>query len=133
MEEEQFAVEDVEQGLRTIDLQELNNNPDNEIIDLVTEKRSSKTTPCLEDFEIKLVLGTGGFGKVFQVRKLNGTDKNKIYAMKVLKKAVIIRNKETKSLDREINLHAKVIIMCYKQLYLLNSNILIKITVRSCF
>lgn len=101
-------MEDVEQTLRTIDLEELNNNPDNEIIDLVTEKKLSKTTPCLEDFEIKRVLGTGGFGKVFQVRKINGTDKNKIYAMKVLKKAVIIRNKETKTLDREINLHAKL-------------------------
>ena len=42
------------------------------------------------------------------MRKLNGTDANKIYAMKVLKKAVIVRNKETKSLDREINIHAKV-------------------------
>jgi len=28
--------------------------------------------------------------------------------MKVLKKAVIVRNKETKELDREINVHAKL-------------------------
>jgi len=63
---------------------------------------------CLEDFEIKRVLGTGGFGKVFQVRKMNGKDKNKIYAMKVLKKSVIVRNRETKALDRDINLHAKL-------------------------
>ena len=39
---------------------------------------------------------------------MNGKDKNKIYAMKVLKKSVIVRNRETKALDRDINLHAKV-------------------------
>ena len=51
----------------------------------------------LEDFEVRKVLGTGGFGKVFQVSKLDANG-NKIYAMKVLKKAVIIRNKETRAL-----------------------------------
>ena len=34
------------------------------------------------DFHIK-VLGKGGYGKVFQVRKLTGDDKGKIFAMKV--------------------------------------------------
>ena len=29
------------------------------------------------------VLGKGGYGKVFQVRKLTGDDKGKIFAMKV--------------------------------------------------
>ena len=53
-------------------------------------------------------MGKGGYGKVFQVRKLSGEDKSKIYAMKVLKKAVIVRNKETKEVDREINVHAKL-------------------------
>ena len=49
------------------------------------------------------------------MRKVNGSDANKIYAMKVIKKAVIVRNKETKSLDREINLHAKVSRMNYER------------------
>jgi hypothetical protein len=31
---------------------------------------------------------------VFQVRKLSGEDKGKIYAMKVLKKATIVRNQK---------------------------------------
>jgi hypothetical protein len=61
---------------------------------------STRSSPpvCLEDFEVRKVLGTGGFGKVFQVSKLDGADGKKIFAMKVLKKAVIIRNKETRAL-----------------------------------
>ena len=43
-----------------------------------------------------------------KVCKQNGKDKGNIYAMKVLKKAGLVRNKETKTYDREINLHAKV-------------------------
>ena len=58
---------------------------------------------CLEDFDIKKVLGTGGFGKVFQVcKKAGGENGNKIFAMKVLKKAVIIRNKETRALGKTL-------------------------------
>ena len=36
-----------------------------------------------QDFELRKVLGKGGYGKVFQVRKLTGDDKGKIFAMKV--------------------------------------------------
>jgi len=93
-------------------LQELNGQldgqPGQEILDIAEQKSRKHKQPGLEDFEIKKVLGTGGFGKVFQVRKVNGRDTGRIYAMKVLKKAVIVRNKETKSLEREINLHAKL-------------------------
>ncbi|XP_064432155.1 ribosomal protein S6 kinase beta-2 isoform X3 [Mirounga angustirostris] len=39
-------------------------------------------------FELLRVLGKGGYGKVFQVRKVQGTNLGKIYAMKVLRKAV---------------------------------------------
>ncbi|VDK50870.1 unnamed protein product [Anisakis simplex] len=35
-----------------------------------------------ENFELLKVLGKGGYGKVFQVRKTNGKDKGKIFAMK---------------------------------------------------
>lgn len=71
-----------------------------------SDKNSSKLT--IDDFEIRRVLGTGGFGKVFQVSKTAGAQKGKIYAMKVLKKAVIVRNKDTKEIDREVNVHAKM-------------------------
>ncbi|XP_030773279.1 ribosomal protein S6 kinase beta-2 isoform X2 [Rhinopithecus roxellana] len=37
-------------------------------------------------FELLRVLGKGGYGKVFQVRKVQGTNLGKIYAMKVLRK-----------------------------------------------
>ena len=37
-------------------------------------------------FDILKVLGQGGYGKVFQVRKNTGPDNGTIYAMKVLKK-----------------------------------------------
>jgi len=71
-----------------------------------SDKNASKLT--IDDFEIRRVLGTGGFGKVFQVSKTAGAQKGKIYAMKVLKKAVIVRNKDTKEIDREVNVHAKM-------------------------
>lgn len=47
-----------------------------------------------QDFELKKVLGKGGYGKVFQVRKTTGQDANTIFAMKVLKKASIVRNQK---------------------------------------
>lgn len=43
------------------------------------------------DFEILRLLGKGTFGKVYQVKK---TDNNRIYAMKVLSKKVIVKKKE---------------------------------------
>lgn len=36
-----------------------------------------------EDFELLKVIGKGGYGKVFQVRKITGNDKGTIFAMKV--------------------------------------------------
>lgn len=43
--------------------------------------------------------------KVFQVRKISGKDNNKIFAMKVLKKATIIRNqKDTAHTKAERNI-----------------------------
>ncbi|KAL9701639.1 hypothetical protein quinque_005080 [Culex quinquefasciatus] len=47
-----------------------------------------------QDFELKKVLGKGGYGKVFQVRKTTGADANAYFAMKVLKKASIVRNQK---------------------------------------
>jgi p70 ribosomal S6 kinase len=57
------------------------------------------------DFELRRVLGKGGYGKVFQVKKTSGKDCNKIFAMKVLKKASIIRNqKDTAHTKAERNI-----------------------------
>uniref|UniRef100_A0A3Q3GWF7 Ribosomal protein S6 kinase beta-2 n=1 Tax=Kryptolebias marmoratus TaxID=37003 RepID=A0A3Q3GWF7_KRYMA len=43
-------------------------------------------------FELLTVLGKGAYGKVFQVRKVQGAQAGKIFAMKVLKKAKIVCN-----------------------------------------
>lgn len=57
------------------------------------------------DFDLLKVLGKGGYGKVFQVKKRNGHDKHKLYAMKVLKKATIARNaKDTAHTKAERNI-----------------------------
>lgn len=58
-----------------------------------------------EDFQLLKVLGKGGYGKVFQVRKTTGTDSGKIFAMKVLQKATIVRNqKDTAHTKAERNI-----------------------------
>ncbi|KAI0984079.1 hypothetical protein GJ496_006906 [Pomphorhynchus laevis] len=56
-------------------------------------------------FQILTLIGQGGYGKVFQVRKLIGHDKGQIFAMKVLKKAAIVRNaKDTAHTKAERNI-----------------------------
>ncbi|KYN07482.1 PREDICTED: ribosomal protein S6 kinase beta-1-like [Cyphomyrmex costatus] len=47
-----------------------------------------------QDFELCKVIGKGGYGKVFQVRKITGNDSGTIFAMKVLRKALIVRNQK---------------------------------------
>lgn len=80
-----------------------------EVIDIVDKSDQNLAKKvCIEDFEIRRVLGTGGFGKVFQVARRTGRNQGNIFAMKVLKKAVIVRNKETREVEREINVHAKL-------------------------
>lgn len=58
-----------------------------------------------QDFELLRVLGMGGYGKVFQVRKVTHPNNGKIYAMKVLKKARIIHSiKDTDHTKTERNI-----------------------------
>ncbi|PAA62441.1 hypothetical protein BOX15_Mlig000742g1 [Macrostomum lignano] len=47
-----------------------------------------------QDFELIKVLGRGGYGKVFLARKARGADKGTMYAMKVLRKASLVRSKK---------------------------------------
>jgi len=66
------------------------------------------------DFDLLKVLGKGGYGKVFQVKKTTGNDKNKLYAMKVLKKATIARNaKDTAHTKAERNILECVKVIFY--------------------
>ncbi|XP_037656156.1 ribosomal protein S6 kinase beta-1-like isoform X4 [Choloepus didactylus] len=62
-----------------------------------------------ECFELLRVLGKGGYGKVFQVRKVTGANTGKIFTMKVLKKAMIVRNaKDTAHTKAERNILEEV-------------------------
>nr|VZI09646.1 unnamed protein product [Spirometra erinaceieuropaei] len=55
------------------------------------------------DFELISVIGQGSFGKVFLVRKINGMDAQTVYAMKVLKKAVLkLKDKIRSKMERDI-------------------------------
>uniref|UniRef100_A0A158PBX3 Ribosomal protein S6 kinase n=1 Tax=Angiostrongylus cantonensis TaxID=6313 RepID=A0A158PBX3_ANGCA len=76
-----------------------------EAIDLscITVNQGVRVGP--KDFELLKVLGKGGYGKVFQVKKTTGSDKGKIFAMKVLQKATIVRNqKDTAHTKAERNI-----------------------------
>jgi serine/threonine protein kinase len=50
--------------------------------------RYSTTEIGVDDFHIKAVIGRGSFGKVYCVTK---KDDNKVYAMKTLKKEMILQ------------------------------------------
>lgn len=65
-----------------------------ETIELTDEIVNSGRKLGPQDFELKKVLGKGGYGKVFQVKKVTGKDANSFFAMKVLKKASIVRNQK---------------------------------------
>ncbi|KAK4570235.1 Serine/threonine-protein kinase, partial [Recurvomyces mirabilis] len=62
---------------------------------------SGKKTFGPEDFEVLKLIGKGTFGQVFQVRK---RDSQRIYAMKVLSKKVIIQKKEIQHTIGERNI-----------------------------
>jgi len=86
------------------------NEDEVETIDLnedVVNKGSEKVGPHC--FQLLKVLGKGGYGKVFQVRKITSPDDGKIFAMKVLKKASIVRNqKDTAHTKAERNILEEV-------------------------
>lgn len=80
----------------TVQLTEQNVNP-----------KQGKLGP--NDFQLLKVLGKGGYGKVFQVKKNSGIDSGTIFAMKVLRKASIVRNqKDTAHTKAERNILEEV-------------------------
>ncbi|KAL3077900.1 hypothetical protein niasHS_013429 [Heterodera schachtii] len=84
-------------GPEVVETIELGENPE------LVNPPNTKVGP--EDFQLLKVLGKGGYGKVFQVRKVTGKDSGKIFAMKVLKKATVIRNqKDTAHTKAERNI-----------------------------
>lgn len=64
----------------------------------LVQKINRKDEAKLEDFELMRIVGKGTFGKVFQVRhKKSG----KIYAMKCIRKDVVLENDQMDSLKLE--------------------------------
>jgi serine/threonine protein kinase len=59
-----------------------------QITERIVNPRGERISP--HDFQLLKVLGKGGYGKVFQVRKLFGSHQGEIFAMKVLKKATYV-------------------------------------------
>ena len=49
---------------------------------------------CCVLHEFPLLSVVAGYGKVFLVRRVGGSDRGKLFAMKVLKKATIVRKKK---------------------------------------
>ena len=67
-----------------------------------------------KDFELLKVLGRGGYGKVLQVRKVNGKDAGQVFAMKVLKKASIVRSqKDTVHTNAERRVLEAIKVCCW--------------------
>ncbi|KAH9281725.1 Ribosomal protein S6 kinase alpha-3 [Echinococcus granulosus] len=76
---------------------------DNETeVDIASLKVSDgKVSPA--DFELLSIIGQGSFGKVFLVKKINGKDSQTVYAMKVLKKAVLkVKDRMRSKTERDI-------------------------------
>jgi len=71
-----------------------------------TENKDAKKVG-IEDFEFRRFLGSGGFGKVYQVAKTNGSQQGKIYAMKVQKKTLIVHDEEANE-EKHINKSVKM-------------------------
>ena len=60
--------------------------------------KKSKEETTLQDFELIRVIGKGNFGKVYQVVNLNN---KKIYAMKVIRKDIVLANEMVDSIHLE--------------------------------
>ena len=59
----------------------------------------------VDDFELMKVIGKGSFGKVMQVKyKATGV----IYAMKILKKSVLVKRKQIKHTETERQILANI-------------------------
>jgi len=62
----------------------------------------------LEEFELLKVIGKGSFGKVILVRKKEGDNKGKVFAMKVLNKRTIVERNEVEHTKSEKSILMKL-------------------------
>jgi hypothetical protein len=88
---------------KTYNKESTNNNVNNLVCELEKTKNSKtmgesaqnrlNSIPSINDFKILKVLGKGAYGKVYQVRKINGPGSGQIYAMKAMNKSRICGSK----------------------------------------
>jgi serum/glucocorticoid-regulated kinase 2 len=66
-------------------------------------QRSIESTAKIstQDFDLVKVIGRGSFGRVFLVRKNRGKDENSIYAMKVLRKDILLQRNQVEHTKHE--------------------------------
>jgi len=64
-----------------------------ETFDTIDSVHALPKVPSINDFQILKVLGKGAYGKVYQVRKINGPGSGQIYAMKAMNKSRICGSK----------------------------------------
>lgn len=93
---------------------DINGEKDDILVDLSSEHQHFNTSgpgsgkkleakTQAKDFDFLRVLGQGSFGKVFLVSKKVGSDRGKLYAMKVLRKAALkVRDRERTKMERSI-------------------------------
>jgi len=72
------------------------------------EKKSEKKKLGIEDFTIKKVIGQGSFGKVLLVTKKDSSQKDRVFAMKVLNKSTIISRNEVEHTKSEKSILMKL-------------------------
>lgn len=65
-----------------------------------SKMKSKRTRFCLDDFELQSTLGTGTFGRVRLV-KLKGNDNMPPFALKILKKTVVLKLKQLEHIRSE--------------------------------
>jgi len=70
-----------------------------------TKKRAELRACELSDFELKATLGTGSFGRVRLVRHKKS---DRVYALKMLSKSVVLRTKQVEHILNEKQLLAKI-------------------------
>lgn len=76
---------------------EYQNGDGKETVEICQKTVNPHNRVSSENFNIQRVIGKGGYGKVFLVQKVDGVDKGKLYAMKVLKKARLVCNEKDKA------------------------------------
>uniref|UniRef100_A0A8D3BQM8 Ribosomal protein S6 kinase n=1 Tax=Scophthalmus maximus TaxID=52904 RepID=A0A8D3BQM8_SCOMX len=88
-----LETEDVSDAERFCVILNLRPSVQTEEVELTSESVNRDSERVGPDcFELLTVLGKGAYGKVFQVRKVQGAQMGKIFAMKVLRKAKIVCN-----------------------------------------